>query len=64
MYLPYLRAALFAVSLSCYGWTATFGLQPYLQDVGSNHAVVLWTTLDSAGSGEVRYSEDSSFSQK
>ena len=49
------------------GWVAvtaaplvaqTLGLQPYLQDVSSTSASVLWTTLDSAGAGEVRYSVD------
>jgi uncharacterized protein (TIGR03437 family) len=49
------------------GWVAvtaaplaaqTLGLQPYLQDVTATSARVLWTTLDSAGAGEVRYSVD------
>ena len=49
------------------GWVAataaplaaqTLGLQPYLQDVTATSASVLWTTLDSAGAGEVRYSVD------
>ena len=49
------------------GWVAvaaaplaaqTLGLQPYLQDVTATSARVLWTTLDSAGTGEVRYSVD------
>src|SRR5690348_14576113 len=57
-------AILLAIGL---GWAAvtaaplaaqTLGLQPYLQDVTSASASVLWTTLDSAGAGEVRYSVD------
>ena len=49
------------------GWAAftaapvaaqTLGLQPYLQDVTATSARVLWTTLDSAGAGEIRYSID------
>jgi uncharacterized protein (TIGR03437 family) len=35
-----------------------------LQDVRSDRATILWTTLDGAGAGEVRYSQDASFAIK
>src|SRR5689334_13727351 len=57
------RSALLG-SLTLAAWTAlsaqtaSLGLQPYLQDLRPDRVTILWTTLDSPGSGEVRYSAD------
>ena len=40
---------------------ATLNRYPYIQNVGQDHAVIMWTTLGAAGAGQVRYSIDSSF---
>ena len=50
--------AAFAIAVAS---AATLGVQPYLQDLREDRVTILWTTLDGAGAGEVRYSEDGSF---
>jgi uncharacterized protein (TIGR03437 family) len=53
-------AAPFLTRLSAAGFTLDH--LPYLQDVSDDHAVVLWTTLES-GAGRVEFSSDRSFSR-
>ncbi len=58
-----LRFAVVAVGAAALSQAATLARYPYLQNVRSDRATILWTTLESVSSSSVQYSTDRSFSR-